>query len=165
MQATDRHSVSPSIDAALSWAQSKIGIREDPPGSRCGPEIDEWQRAYGLIGHPWCGAFVGAALRAGGLKPPPEVVWTPALLEWARNGHHGFSFWHWSQRAAGDLVLFSFAESERVDHVGLLDRDRIHTIEGNTTAEGSTAQTAGGVVARRARRAADVVGCARPPWP
>ena len=153
------------VDAALAWARSKIGVREEPPGSHRGPEIDEWQRACGLLGYAWCGMFVAAALRAGGLEPPREIVWTPALLEWARSGRHGFSLRAWSERTPGDLVLFSFGTTEwEVNHVGLLDFDRTHTIEGNTTAEGWTDQAAGGVVARRARGAADVVGCARPPW-
>jgi hypothetical protein len=166
VQTAERQLVSPSVDVALAWARSKIAVREEPPGSNRGPEIDEWQRACGLLGYPWCGAFVAAALRAGGLVLPPEVVWTPALLEWARSDRHGLSLWAWSERAPGDLVLFSFGKSEwEVDHVGLLDFDRTHTIEGNTTAEGSADQAAGGVVARRARRANDVVGCARPPWP
>lgn len=154
------------MDAALTWARSMLGVCEQPPGSRRGPEIDDWQRACGLIGHSWCGAFAAAALRVGGIEPPGEIVWVPALLEWARQGRYGFSLWAWSQREAGDLVLLSFDETEwEVNHVGLLDVDRRHTIEGNTTADGLGHEATGGVVARRIRRPSEVVGCARPSWP
>ena len=154
------------MDTALAWARSKVGVREDPPGSHRGAEIDEWQQACGLIGYPWCGAFVAAALRAAGLVVPREIVWTPTLLEWARTGQHGFSWRAWEDRASGDLVLFSFAKSEwEANHVGLLDLDRRHTIEGNTTSNGSDDEAAGGVVARRDRNGRGVVGCARPAWP
>jgi hypothetical protein len=143
-----------------------IGVGESPPGSRRGPEIDAWQQACGLLGYPWCGAFVAAALRAAGLAVPWQIVWTPTLLGWARTGEHGFRFYGWAERLPGDLVLFKFGASEReVDHVGLLDLDRRHTIEGNTSVDGSGDQGAGGVVARRDRAGAGVVGCARPAWP
>lgn len=156
---------SQSVHAALEWARSKIGVREEPPGSRRGPEIDEWLRACGLLAYPWCGAFVAAALRAGGLDSPREIVWTPTLLAWARAGEHGFRLRTWDERAPGDLVLFSFgAEGREVNHVGLLDFDRAHTIEGNTT-DGLGAQVDGGVVARRDRAGSGVVACARPSWP
>ncbi len=138
---------------------------ESPPGSGRGPEIDEWQKACCVLGYPWCGAFVAAALRVAGLSVPWQIVWTPLLLEWARKGEHGFRFHHWAERAAGDLVLFKFGGSEReVDHVGLLDIDLRHTIEGNTSADGTGAQGSGGVVARRDRAGTGAVGCARPRW-
>jgi hypothetical protein len=154
------------VPVALDWARSKVGVREEPPGSGRGPEIDEWQQACGLLGYPWCGAFVAAALRAAGLSVPWEIVWIPTLLAWARAGVHGFSFHAWDDRAAGDLVLFKFGATEReVDHVGLLDVDLAHTIEGNTSIDGDGTQHCGGVVARRARGGSTVVGCARPTWP
>ena len=154
------------MEVALEWARSKIGVQDDPPGSARGPEIDEWQEACGLIGYPWCGAFVAAALRAAGLHVPREIVWTPTLLEWARTGEHGFSFYTWQERVPGDLVLFSFGGSEwEVNHVGLLDLDSRHTIEGNTSIDGSGDEAGGRVVARRDRGGAGVVGCARPNWP
>ena len=144
------------MEIALEWARSQIGVQDDPPGSARGPEIDGWQRACGLLGFPWCGAFVAAALRAAGLDVPREIVWTPTLLAWGRAGAHGFTFHRWEERAPGDRVLFSF---------GLLDLDSRHTIEGNTTSDGLGDETRGGVVARRDRQGVGVVGCARPSWP
>ncbi|MEZ5102075.1 MAG: hypothetical protein R3C15_20185 [Thermoleophilia bacterium] len=154
-----------SVVAALDWAQARVGVREQPPGSRRGPEIDEWQLACGLVGHAWCGAFAAAALRAGGLEPPAAIVWTPHLLDWARAGERGFSLATWAERAAGDLVLFRFGDEREVDHVGLLDLDLRHTIEGNTTVDGRGHEAAGGVVARRDRGGDRVVALARPAWP
>jgi hypothetical protein len=162
----DRSATSPAIEAALAWARSHVGVTEQPPGSNRGPEIDRWQQACGLIGHPWCGAFVAAALAAGEVDVPPQIVWTPFIIEWARAGEHGFSLHPWSEREPGDLVLFRFGAREyEVDHVGLLDLDQRHTIEGNTSPGVAGAQAGGGTVARRDRGGAGVVGCARPPWP
>jgi hypothetical protein len=155
-----------AIETALAWARSRVGITDQPPGSNRGPEIDEWQLACGLIGYPWCGAFVAAALVAADVPVPREIVWTPFILDWARRGGHGFSLHRWSEREAGDLVLFRFDSREyEVDHVGLLDLDRRHTIEGNTSSDAGGSQARGGRVARRDRGGAGVVGCARPPWP
>lgn len=166
MVAGQRQAPLGSVEVALEWARSQIGIREDPPGSARGLEIDAWQRACGVVGYPWCGAFVAAALREAGLDVPREIVWTPTLIEWARAEEHGFTFHSWQERAPGDLVLFSFGDHEReVNHVGLLDLDSRHTIEGNTTVDGSGDETMGGVVARRDRQGVGAVGCARPSWP
>jgi hypothetical protein len=153
------------IEAALDWARAMVGVREDSPGSNRGPEIDEWQRACGLVGQAWCGAFAAAALRVGGVDVPREIVWTPFILEWARDQSNGFSLHDWAEREPGDLVLFAFeAGGDEVQHVGLLDLDRRHTIEGNTSSGPGGSQVRGGTVARRDRCGAGVVGCARPPW-
>jgi hypothetical protein len=58
------------------------------------------------------------------------------------------------ERKPGDLILFKWpgVSSAPCDHVGMLDHDRVHTIEGNTsratparrtTAAASTAATVG----------------------
>ena len=169
MVAGQRQAPLGSVEVALEWARSQIGIREDPPGSARGLEIDAWQRACGVVGYPWCGAFVAAALREAGLDVPREIVWTPTLIEWARAEEHGFTFHSWQERAPGDLVLFSFGDHEReVNHVGLLDLDSRHTIEGNTTVDGSGDADHGGrrrparPAGRRRRRLRATVLALRP---
>src|SRR5262249_23980333 len=44
---------SPLTKAAIEFAGSQVGIREDPLGSNRGPEVDEYLRAVGLnpVGH------------------------------------------------------------------------------------------------------------------
>jgi hypothetical protein len=147
---------------ALAWARGHIGVAEDPPGSDNGPQINAWQERYDVAGLAWCGAFAGHALLAAGIDVPRGIVWVPTIEEWARTGTHGFSWHTWEDRAPGDLVVFGFGEDGRANHVGLLDEDRIHTIEGNTPAD-----ERGGTecVARRRRDPSQVRGCARPPWP
>ena len=148
-------------DAALAWAHAQVGIREDPPGSDRGPEIEAWQARYDVAGLAWCGAFVGVALLHGGVDVPRGIVWVPTIEEWARTGELGFSWHSWAARAPGDLVVFGFGAGGAPDHVGLLDHDREHTLEGNTT----TGEPDGvEQVARRLRRGTGVRGCARPPW-
>ena len=118
-----------------------------------------------MDGQPWCGAFVGYALRhRAGIPVPAGIVYTPNIANYARARTGGFSGLHsWGDRKPGDLVLFKFpgVSHDPVDHVGILDADGRHTIEGNTST-GAGSQNNGGVVARRDRNGDAVVGCARP---
>jgi len=153
------------VGRALGWARLQVGVRESPPGSRRGCRIDEWQQQFGIVGMPWCGAFVGCALGEAGIDVPAGIVSVATIHRWATNGEHGFWWTGWHAREPGDLVLFKFRDGDRVaDHVGILDWDCEHTIEGNTTQGVAGTQEDGGTVARRCRHAGSIVGCARPRW-
>lgn len=149
----------------LRWCRQQVGVHESPAGSNRGPLVSRWERDFGMDGQPWCGAFVGFALRhVAGIPVPNGIVYTPNIANYARAGTGGFaSLDKWADRKPGDLVLFKFPGVSRdpVDHVGILDSDREHTIEGNTST-GDGSQNNGGIVARRNRGGANVVGCARP---
>lgn len=153
--------------AVLSWERQHVGLTESPPNSNRGREISEWQRdVAGIDGQPWCGAFQGYALRhVAGIEVAPGIVYTPNIINYAKSGTGGFVSWHpWSKRKPGDLVLFKWpgVSSAPCDHVGMLDDDRVHTIEGNTSSGDSGSQNNGGGVYRRDRGSQFVVGCARP---
>ena len=149
----------------LRWCAAQVGTSESPPNSNRGPKVSKWEREFGMDGQPWCGAFVGYALRhLAGIPVPGGIVYTPNIANYARAHTGGFAgFYKWTERQPGDLVLFKFPGVSRdpVDHVGILDGDGQHTIEGNTST-GTGSQNNGGVVARRDRGGNDVVGCARP---
>lgn len=153
--------------AALAWAHSKAGLREHPPYSNRGPQIDQWERdSGGGVGGPWCAYFVAEALRHAGIILPAGAGYTPNLYAWAVSRTHGLNgLYPWSERQPGDLVLFKFpgVSHDVCDHVGILDADREHDWEGNTS-NGDGSQNDGGIVARRDRGGADVAGCARPRW-
>jgi hypothetical protein len=152
------------VDRVLAWCESKIGMTESPAGSNRGPEIDRWQKEFGLSGDFWCGAFVGYPLRKVAAIPlPRSVVYTPSIISLAKTRTGGFEGWHpWSERARGDLVLFKFPGVSRdpCDHVGIYAGQDL-TIEGNTC-KGDGSQNNGGGVYKRKRPPGEIVGCARP---
>jgi len=62
------------VDRVLQWCSSKVGTTESPANSNCGPEIDVWQREFGLHGDFWCGAFAYYPLRKVAGIPVPNSV-------------------------------------------------------------------------------------------
>jgi hypothetical protein len=156
--------------AAISWANSKVGITE-VNGSNRGPEIDQWQRAVDMIGQPWCGAFVHAASKlhssAKGLTYRTRYV--PSIVADARahsNGYRGF--FPCSEAKPGDHVCFNFGTGT-YQHVGLvvsvdLKNKVLHTIEGNTSFDNRGSQSNGGAVAKRTRAFSLAGGVARPAY-
>src|SRR5204863_431291 len=67
--------------AALAWAHTKIGVKEHPPESNRGPQIDTWEREAGFLGSAWCGAFAKASAKNGGVVVTQEARYVP----WLRN--------------------------------------------------------------------------------
>ncbi len=155
-----------AVSQVLAWCESKVGMTERPANSNRGPEIDTWQKEFGIAGTYWCGAFAAYPLRAVAAIPIPNgVVYTPNIISYAKTRTNGFGSWHpWPQRRPGDLVLFKFPGVSRdpCDHVGVYAGDD-WTIEGNTSS-GTGSQNNGGGVYKRKRPASQIVGCARPRW-
>lgn len=78
--------------AALAVARGEVGVREQPPGSNRGPEVDLYLSAVGagLLGQPWCMAFVywcfsQAARRLGVDNPAPRTAGVIASWNEARD--------------------------------------------------------------------------------
>jgi hypothetical protein len=153
-------------EAVLAACRGHIGETEHPAGSNRGPWVSKWQREFGIDGQPWCGAFVGYYLQhVAGLPIPSGVVYTPNIRSYGATRTGGFDSLHsWDGRQPGDLILFKWPgiSSDFCDHVGILDADRVHTIEGNTSSGTSGSQNNGGGVYRRDRGSADVVAVVRP---
>jgi hypothetical protein len=156
-----------AAERTVAWCRAQLKTRESPMGSNRGPTITRWQAEFGNPGGgwPWCGAFVGYALRhSGGVAVPAGVVYTPNILAWARSGTAGFEGLHkWDNARPGDLVLMRFPGGSRdpVHHVGIYEGKGV-TIEGNTSSGVAGSQDNGGGVYRRKRPASMIVGCARP---
>lgn len=160
-----------AITAALAFAQSMIGISENPPGSNTGPKIDAWQKACGVHAAPWCGCFVNACLVAAGFPDQEWLRYCPWIEGRAKAGDGG---WGWFQvPRPGDLVLYG---STIAQHVGIVkDADlqapsHITSIEGNTSNGPGGSQSNGGCVALRQRHkdgsldGFPIRGYARAPW-
>ena len=49
----------PLIKETLRIAHNEVGVKEVPPGSNCGPRVEEYLKSIRLGGgYPWCAAFV-----------------------------------------------------------------------------------------------------------
>lgn len=149
--------------ASVKWALSQVGTVERPAFSNRGPKVSAWQRNFGMDGQPWCGAFVGTALKAAGLKPSNRIVYCPYIVEDAKRRRGGYKgFYAWSQRQEGDLVLFRFpGSSATADHVGIYIGNG-KTVEGNTSPGAGGNQSNGGGTYVRTRPSSTIVGVARP---
>lgn len=145
---------------ALERAKSYLGVKEHPPGSNHGPQIDRWCKwANGIPGgYPWCAAFAcGMFHEVGHPIKYPKQASVGFLESWAKQ--NGYMV---KRPFKGDLVCYRFDADNWPDHMGFVEKvlavkwfggkfvGTIKTIEGNTSA-GNDAN--GGQVQRRYRSA------------
>lgn len=128
----------------LAVAASQIGYREGR-GNRT-----PFGRWYGMDGNPWCAMFVSWCLAAAGSPLPP--------IDGASGSASVASLRRWGRRTGrlvthpqpGDLLLIDHGGG--AGHMGIVERveadGTVHTIEGNTDADGGRE---GREVARRTR--------------
>jgi hypothetical protein len=157
------------VARAVDVARTQIGVREAPPGSNRGPEVDLYLRTVGLDPSggcfPWCAAFVywcfAHAAAALGARNP--VVRTAGVLDhWNRAGQLGVR----RLRQAPVLsrpalvrpgMVFIIRTRAGLGHTGIVeaaDLGALATIEGNTNEGGSREGI--GVFRRHTRSVADV---------
>jgi len=141
---------------AVAWAMQNLGVRES--GGNRGVQIDKWQREFGMAGQPYCGAFIGAAMRRAGAKGiTNRIVYVPNIIADAKSKRNGFAGWYTNARQArvGDAVVLLNG-----GHVGMVvgvNRDgSVTTVEGNTSTRGG-----GEGVARKRRSGSEITGFAR----
>ncbi|MFT3765686.1 MAG: CHAP domain-containing protein [Minicystis sp.] len=151
----------PLLATVLKIAESQVGVRENPPNSNRGTEVDAYQRAVGNpLGVAWCAAFVywcfdRAAKQLGADNP---VVRTGGcLLHWQKARSQGVRAIT-AQQAADDPSLvqpghiFIMDHGNGLGHTGFVQRVRgglLDTIEGNTNMLGS--REGDGVYAKQRR--------------
>lgn len=153
----------PSLGArALALAATKVGVKENPPGSNH-TAFGVW---YGMDHEPWCAIFVSWVLSHVGRAFRYSYV--PAIVADAKNHKDGLSVisYHKVSDAlkAGHVVLACYdwpGESPGVaDHVGFVSKvvnaSSFEAIEGNTTSSASGSQSNGGEVCRKVRSPVDV---------
>jgi hypothetical protein len=132
---------------ALAQAHLYVGVREEPAGTNRGPHIDRWCRwANGVVGYPWCAAFVCGMVReaCGLVVPEPRRASVGFLEAWAKKV--GSLLPPGTRPRPGDLVCYRFDSDDWPDHIGFVDRvlasrwlggtwiGTIRTVEGNTAA-------------------------------
>jgi len=136
--------------AALSLAETQIGIKEQPAGSnQC--KYCDW---YGMVG-PWCAIFTTWCYETTGGGSPSfqrgeRYAYVPYIVSDARNGRYGLSVT--GNPAGGDLVAYDWDRNGEYDHVGLFEEwvsgHEFTAIEGNTSTSNNSN---GGEVMRRTR--------------
>lgn len=133
----------PFTQKVIPTAQRETGVREVPPGSNCGPRVEEFLRSIGLRGGPpWCAALVFFVINEvarffGVTNPWPRTGYCPLFERFARNNHILFE-----KPQAGDVFLFYGAPEgrRRACHTGFVvsvSGDTFRTVEGNTNDGGS----------------------------
>ena len=144
---------------ALDRSRRYLGVHEEPDGSNRGPDIDRWCKwAAGVVGYPWCSAFVCGMVReaCGLVVPTPQRASVESLTQWAQRT--GELLPERARPRAGDLICYDWNSDEWYDHVGFVERvlgtswsgghfhGLVRTIEGNS----------GNAVRRHVRRCASV---------
>lgn len=141
------------LDEVLRVAadQEKLVVREAPPYSNRGPEVDKYLQSTGTPpGNPWCCAFVYWCFReaAQGLGVPNPMYRTASCVAlWHSVPAHG------GQRlpilrakadpsAVGNGMIFVIEHGDGTGHVGLVESfeaGTLTTLEGNTNPSGGAA--------------------------
>lgn len=164
----------PGAHTGLLWALDQVAhkVEESPPGSNRGPQVDAWNEASGVAPGRyayWCQSFANAVVWHGG-GAQIHSGYTPAVVEWAREGKHGLKLIGSSYAAArpGDFVYFKFpgVSHDFCDHVGVRTAStKPQTVEGNTSPGLGGSQNNGGVVALHgAERIPYTVAVVRPTY-
>lgn len=143
------------IDDTVAAARKELGVTE-VNYSNSGPRVNQYLASVGLgPGHPWCAAFVHWACDQAKV---PESVWDglankaycPAIESWARS--KGILQ---TTPQRGDFMLLQMWDNDGQysGHIGIVEAvngGEIHTLEGNTSPQGSNGSddNGGGVYSR-----------------
>ncbi len=125
----------------LNRAQSQIGVQEIPKGSNAGPEVEIYLKSVGLgKGYAWCMAFVYWCVNeeAKKLKVPNPLVKTAGVLKQWQSLPDNMKKIK-ATPEVGDVFIMKLGKKGN-GHTGFvfgIEDGVIHTIEGNTNADGS----------------------------
>jgi lysozyme family protein len=137
------------LASAVSVAASQIGVLEQPLGSNCGPQVEQYQAAAGIEkGNPWCAAFTFWCFQhaADSLRRANPVIRTGSVVDhWDLARKKGIpTVMTEPARQDPELLkpgmLFIMATGGGSGHTGILEQiigGRLVTIEGNTNDTGS----------------------------
>ena len=124
----------------LKVARTQVGVKEHPPGSNRGPQVDKYERTTGAIGQPWCASFITwlhVQATGRGFKGLPNPAYVPSFVQTARAHQAGLYIVTSGNARAGDLVCFDWQPDGVADHIGILTTPvngsgAFTSIEGNT---------------------------------
>ncbi|HLP41759.1 MAG TPA: CHAP domain-containing protein [Fibrobacteria bacterium] len=157
----------PLLRKVLKVAASQLHVREVPPDSNRGPEVDAYLRAAGLDpegqNYSWCAAFVYWCFeQAAGRGSNPLYRTAGVLRHWREAGRRGTRriTAKEAQQNPGLIrpgFIFIIDSGGGKGHTGLVEAVNgglLTTIEGNTNGEGS--REGGGVHRLNYRKVADI---------
>ena len=151
-----------SKEKVITFAKSEIGTVENPANSN----RTKYGAAYGMNGQPWCVMFLWYCFQQGGEDSAffggAKTASCGVLLRWYKE--QGLTV-PVAEAQAGDILILNFSGTQDTEHCGLVESVEngvLHTIEGNTSGNGS--QDNGGAVMRKIRYPAQVVGVCRPQY-
>ena len=135
-------------------AKDEIGVVEVPENKV------KYNNNNGL---PWCGYFIDWCAKHAGVKKLPSQISTIQGV----NKMKEFGCWVDGSPAPGDLVYMGWGAKNAIEHIGLvvgiIDKNTVLTIEGNTSGSGSQAN--GGMVMVKERTIGkEIIGFARPKY-
>ncbi|WP_395049406.1 CHAP domain-containing protein [Flavobacterium sp.] len=122
---------------ALEMAISQLGVQEIPKNSNAGPAVEKYLKSVGLgKGYAWCMAFMywctkEASAQLGLENPLFKTAGVIAMY----NKEKDLVV---TDPQPGDLFIMDFGKGQ--GHTGIVEKvekNIIHTIEGNTNDEGS----------------------------
>lgn len=148
--------------AAVEWALDQVGIKEKPENSNRGTEVDKWSALFGLSGEPWCGIFVGYAVKHIGKAN--SNAWFPAVMRISNEAIAGVN--NLRDIAPADAQPGDIATLYGNTHVGLVrskpKNGMVSTVEGNTSSMLHDAD--GGIVEAKEHPIGDVTTMVRVEW-
>lgn len=161
-----------SLSKVIETARADLGYTENPPGSN---RTKYWE-AYDpkMQGQPWCVAALWTWFNSAGERMAffggGKTASCSMLLRWYRE--QGLTV-PVEDVQVGDIVLLDFHGGKDPEHCGLVvavgkynGDPCVWTIEGNTTASGTTggAEDNGGMVDLKLRLRRNIVGVCRPQY-
>lgn len=154
-----------SAEKVLDIAKKYISVTEYPPNSN---KVIFNTAYYGKevsgSAYPWCAVFIWYIFKEAGASDlfcgGGKYAYTPSIANYYKQRGQSYQ-----TPKVGDLVLFKFPGSNRINHIGIVEKvlasNRIQTIEGNTSV-GNNAN--GGAVMRRTRATTYVSCYCRPDY-
>jgi hypothetical protein len=129
--------LTPLATTTLKTAISQLGVQEIPKGSNAGPEVEIYLRSVGLgRGYSWCMAFVYWCTQQAAIK---IVIKNPLKKTGGvLDQYNSSSALVTKTPQPGDIFIMDLGKG--LGHTGIVEKvekDLIHTIEGNTNDEGS----------------------------
>lgn len=133
-------------NAALSWAESKVGFKET--GTNSGGLASYLNQQFGMSNQPWCAMFTSAAVTKGGAPKAARTASVYEVRKQAEAGGGGYrkGFIDAAHAKAGDLILFGN------DHIGMVrsvKNGKVNYVGGNQSdgvTEASVAVGGGDIV-------------------
>jgi hypothetical protein len=156
-----------TVTALRKWLHTQRGTVETGGADGKSGNLTPYGKKYGWNGVAWCSIFVWCAFIAIGIDLRKLCTAAFAGCIAAVDGWTRLGVYTPGVRGIrdGDIAYFQW-DDHQADHTGVVDyvdRDGIHTIEGNTTPGASVSDPNGGGVYERLRPSSQFLGYARVP--